>query len=508
MHTTNVFTPVANIDRVFVFEDCCNVYLIKQEDRCILIDLGSGAVLEHLDQVGIKTVDAVYFTHAHRDQLQGISRVLEAEIPVRFPVDARHYIEREQRQDLNNIIQFLRSYPGNRFDMPRPFSGALFDIQPNSRIPCGDFDLEVVPIPGHLNHQVAYLVDLCDERIAFCGDAMYSASKVHEPFNLETDHYTGIGARLAAESLRILKQLRPSIICPSHGPVTSDNAWSAFEKTINRLHELSELKDTICPGIPHVKRLVPQRGNTLMPVSEHLFIWNNSYFLLSDEGAVLMVDNAGPLPESFWEQYELLIGDRKIEVVLVSHIHCDHVEGIEALRAKQPLEVWVHESIADAIKEPHRFRRPYLPAKGTRVDTRLKTNETYKWREYDFSSYWFPAQTDLRVLPVPGLSVLAIRERGALETTVRLHNPRIILFSQNRHELASKLSSHLFVCWILYYIVKVVRVLAQVVEFLGRELPKAHLEQLTNLLFCAMVYHPGLGRAGIHIGIGNHCVVA
>jgi len=395
MHTTNVFTPVANTDRVFVFEDCCNVYLIKQDDHCILIDLGSGAVLEHLDKIGIKTVDAVYFTHAHRDQLQGISRMLEAEVPVRFPVGARDYIERERRPDLNNIRQFLRAYPGNRFDMPRPFSGGLFDIQPNSRLPCGDIDLEVVPIPGHLNHQIAYLVDLCGERIAFCGDAMYSAGKIHEPFNLETDHYTGTGARLAAESLRMLKQLRPSVICPSHGPVTSDNTWSAFEKTINRLHELAELKDTICPGIPHVKRLVAQRGSTLVFVSEHLLIWNNSYFLLSDDGPVLMVDNAGPLPESFWEQYERLIGDRRIEVVLVSHIHCDHVEGIEALRAKQPHEVWVHESIADAIEEPHRFRRPYLPVEGTRVDRRLKTGETYKWREYDFSSYWFPAQTDL-----------------------------------------------------------------------------------------------------------------
>jgi glyoxylase-like metal-dependent hydrolase (beta-lactamase superfamily II) len=120
-----------------------------------------------------------------------------------------------------------------------------------------------------------------------------------------------------------------------------------------------------------------------------------------------MVDNAGELPESFWEQWRALVrtspseasmhGERPIEVVLVTHIHCDHVEGIEALRAAPGgnLAVWTHEAIADAIENPHRWRRPWLAERGTRVDRRLAEGEAFTWREYRFRAHFFPGQTDL-----------------------------------------------------------------------------------------------------------------
>ena len=50
------------------------------------------------------------------------------------------------------------------------------------------------------------------------------------------------------------------------------------------MRELAELKDTIIPRRPAVRRLVRPLPGRLQQVSEHLYVWNNSYFLLSDDG--------------------------------------------------------------------------------------------------------------------------------------------------------------------------------------------------------------------------------
>ncbi len=58
------------VDNLYRFEDTCNVYVLKSNDRALLIDLGSGDVLEHLTQIGVSQVDWVLFTHHHREQCQ------------------------------------------------------------------------------------------------------------------------------------------------------------------------------------------------------------------------------------------------------------------------------------------------------------------------------------------------------------------------------------------------------------------------------------------------------
>jgi glyoxylase-like metal-dependent hydrolase (beta-lactamase superfamily II) len=395
------FVPIAGSERVFRFEDGCSVYLLRDGDRGLLIDLGAGAALDALAAIGVANLDGVLFTHAHRDQCSGAQRAAERGIPLRFPEAARAFVDPATRSDLRAVTPLLRTYPG-RFLPPRPIPEARFDLRPGTMIGWGPFDVEVVAAPGHLDHQVAYLVDDGPRRFAFSGDAIHSRGKVHEPYHLETDHYTGAGARAAAEILRALKQLRPSVLCPSHGPVTDGNLWPVFEETIARLQTLAELKDTICPGRPAVERLVRPTPGALMRVSDHLLVWNNSYFLLSDDGPVLMVDNAGELPASFWEQFQALLPpspahpEMSIEVVLVTHIHCDHVEGIEPLRSLTPgLQVWAHEAIAGAIEEPHRLRRPFMAERGARVDRRLVDGETFTWREYTLRAHDFPGQTDL-----------------------------------------------------------------------------------------------------------------
>ncbi|WP_354101820.1 MBL fold metallo-hydrolase [Bradyrhizobium sp. RT5a] len=50
-------------ENLWEFQDTCNVYVLKSGTECLLIDTGSGAVLEHLAAIGIERVDWVLHTH-------------------------------------------------------------------------------------------------------------------------------------------------------------------------------------------------------------------------------------------------------------------------------------------------------------------------------------------------------------------------------------------------------------------------------------------------------------
>jgi glyoxylase-like metal-dependent hydrolase (beta-lactamase superfamily II) len=386
------------------FEDCCSVYVLRQDDRAVLIDLGSAAVLDYLPEMGVRSVEAVYFTHAHRDQCQGAERALAAGIPLHFPHGALGFVHPEHRTDLQGSSPLVRAYPG-RFDPPCPLArgpaaggspGVHFDVTSGARISFGEMDLETQAAPGHVDHQTAFLLDWRGRRLLFSGDAVHSEGKLHEPFHWETDHYTGAGLRTGIETLRVLRHHRPDALLPSHGPVSEGDLWPLFCRTEEAMRRLAELKDTIVPGRPAVRRLVRPVGGSLQQVSEHLYLWNNSYFLVSDAGPVLMVDNAGPLPSSFWEQYRGVLGERPIEGVLVTHVHCDHVEGVELLRREGwPGEVWAHREIADCLEDPHRFRRPYLSEWPVRVDRRLAEGERFRFHEHELTAHFAPGQTDL-----------------------------------------------------------------------------------------------------------------
>src|SRR5262245_60215953 len=70
---------------LYWFQDTCNVYLITRGDRGLLIDFGSGAILEHLDEAGVTGIEWVLHTHHHRDQCQG-DHLLEARgVPIAVP---------------------------------------------------------------------------------------------------------------------------------------------------------------------------------------------------------------------------------------------------------------------------------------------------------------------------------------------------------------------------------------------------------------------------------------
>ncbi len=62
-------TPLVRLsEHLWRFADTCNVYLLADGEAGLLIDAGSGAVLDHLRAAGVRRVEWVLHTHHHRDQ--------------------------------------------------------------------------------------------------------------------------------------------------------------------------------------------------------------------------------------------------------------------------------------------------------------------------------------------------------------------------------------------------------------------------------------------------------
>src|SRR5438874_1033450 len=70
----------ANHPDLYLWTDTCNVYVIRDGESALLIDLGDGSVLDHLAEIGIKQVDWVLFTHHHREQCQGYPKLKGAKV--------------------------------------------------------------------------------------------------------------------------------------------------------------------------------------------------------------------------------------------------------------------------------------------------------------------------------------------------------------------------------------------------------------------------------------------
>ena len=67
---------------IFCYADGVNVYLLRREREAILVDFGSGDILDRLADYGVDRVTDVLVTHHHRDAVQGLARARAAGIRI------------------------------------------------------------------------------------------------------------------------------------------------------------------------------------------------------------------------------------------------------------------------------------------------------------------------------------------------------------------------------------------------------------------------------------------
>jgi glyoxylase-like metal-dependent hydrolase (beta-lactamase superfamily II) len=128
-------------------------------------------------------------------------------------------------------------------------------------------------------------------------------------------------------------------------------------------------------------------------VSEHLYITGNTYVLVSKDNACLIMD---PFGRRLVEQLAQLKKDHNLgptEVVMFSHAHYDHYDGIHQLPERDQVKIWTLDLVAQPLAEPFRWRAPFLDPRPVRFDQRFAEGDTAQWREYRFRFHHLPGQS-------------------------------------------------------------------------------------------------------------------
>ena len=382
------FTPDGKItdlgNGIFLIDDCVNVYAVVRDSAALLIDFGSGLVLDRLDEIGAKRVEAVLMTHHHRDGAQGLVDIGKYEFQLIVPkAEKMHFAEAEKFWDEVPVyINYdCRSF-WNTIRSNVRVDGTLDDGESfNWR----DLEFNAIRTPGVTEGSNSYLVDIGGKTCAFTGDLIAGEGKVSNWFDLHWGYYGFTqGMDASDKSFANLRKFKPATFFPAHGtpienPEKAMQANSAIYKTLRPLLLPNELHRTMS----HARRILP-----------HLvYLDANTYAIISKSGKAILWDygyvNRDEIAKLF-EEY----GVTQIDAVTFSHYHDDHnIRAYELLHHTRP-EIWIHESMADVFEHPEKYNLPCLVPFPIKADRIIGMNESIKWEEYTLNFFHMPGQTE------------------------------------------------------------------------------------------------------------------
>jgi glyoxylase-like metal-dependent hydrolase (beta-lactamase superfamily II) len=392
-------------DNLYLYEDTCNVYVLKDGNRAILVDFGTGSVLDHLGDLGVTHIDWVLHTHHHRDQCQGDKRANARDIPIAVPAHERPYFDEvevfwnsRQIYDIYDVRQTFYTL-AQSVKVER----SLVDYE---TFEWGPYKLFIQPTPGHSLGHIALIGDVDGRRVAFTGDLVRHPGRVQALYDLQYNYGAGDGIEFLIYSLEKMSRRGIQLACPSHGEPFED-VEKVFRELDYRLR--SYLRHRWNPGF--ITPDVPP--NWVLPHLAMIPGCSNTWIVISDSGKALFVDygsQSGPFfyaNQVYFEsgnrqrmlEHNLDIlrenfGMRKIDIALPSHYHDDHVNGLPYLQHHHGAQIWCYKNMTDILENPHGYKLGCTFAEPMKVNRSLEQGETFKWEEFEFQVFHAPGHAD------------------------------------------------------------------------------------------------------------------
>jgi glyoxylase-like metal-dependent hydrolase (beta-lactamase superfamily II) len=406
------FTQIA--PDLFLWTDTCNVYVLRDGDAALLIDLGDGSVLAHLSEIGVRQVEWVLFTHHHREQCQGAAKLRGSGAKVAASEAERAFFERP--------LSFRKMRP--TLNDPHTVHGASYVRPPIAPLTVergfakmDDFtwrgrELICVQTGGHSPGHMSYLLRRGAEWIAFTGDLMLDGAKMHTWFDSEFDYGFAKGIYELGNGAAQIAGYAPALLLPSHGPIVR-NAPAQLSQYAGKLRHLADLflrsydfgrfagadQDTVSrpTAVPHLWQVTPHLYKFRGPE-----YWPNFHMLLADTGRALLVD-CGLFNRDFLDltlkRAQERLGLKGIDAVFVTHMHGDHALDAAHIREKWGAKLWAMEGVADKFERAWDYDLcALLPSYGKdagllKFDRILANGATIQWEGYTLSCDWMPGQT-------------------------------------------------------------------------------------------------------------------
>lgn len=379
-------------------------YALVDGGAALLIDAPAPA--DGLRARGVKTIDAVLLTHHHRDTCAAAGAFLSARVPVRAARESAEWLTPEGVRKYWQESLPLRNSRTAYLVLPAGLEGVDCSLADGQAIDWHGWSVRVVASPGHARDHVAFAARKGKDGplLLFCGDALAAPGKLWSPYTTDWDHWTDAGLKPAAASLRKLAELRPAVVLPAHGPVIDRAATEALTQTAAAVEEVAFLKSferyskQRLGNAPSYRFLAREQAETngskpWSRVSEHLWLTGNTYVLTSKDHAFLVVD---PWDKRSADQVVKLQNEQalgKLEVVMFSHAHFDHYDGIYHLPGRDTFRTWTLDLVATPLADPFLLRAPFLDPRPVKIDRCFHDGETASWREYDFRFHHLPGQS-------------------------------------------------------------------------------------------------------------------
>jgi glyoxylase-like metal-dependent hydrolase (beta-lactamase superfamily II) len=388
---------------VLMWPDSCNVYAITGPDGVLIVDAGTGEWIDHVGELPGRPL-ALACTHFFRDHCAGAARAarelgLHVLVPERemelFSDPLEHFRGRK------TYIVYVNYWDHFAPIEPIPVAAPLRDYE---RIELAGLEIEVIPLSGATMNQVGIGFDVPGTSLrAVCsGETIHSTGRVPRVAPLQYD-YAGLwGAVEVWYSAANLRRRGVDVLLPSLGsPILAeaDGALEAVQRTMEALcatrpEEAGELETARSDdGRPSLTR-----------VSEHVWLAQRSAsscaFVVGPSGSALALDY-GYHAQRWWNGFPFdtyrsralahtldalrdEAGVERIDVVIPSHYHDDHVVGIPFLQRSQGTECWAHEVFADLLERPEAHQFPCNNPTPTKVHRRLRDGETVSWQGIEF----------------------------------------------------------------------------------------------------------------------------
>lgn len=395
-------------DNLFLLEDTCYVYVVRKGNRALLIDFGSGNILDHLTDLGIARVDWILHTHHHRDQAQGDLRAVAQRIPIAVPEHERDFFESVENFWRNRRIFELYDVKNDFFSLTQnvPVAALLHDY---SNFHWGDTEIFVQPTPGHTPGSLTLVCQVDGKKVAFSGDLMHSPGKVQTLYDLQYYYQEHEGVDLSIYSLTELAKLKPDLLCPSHGRPVADP-----------LPGMQELSQKLREWHRYWYTHPPTSDYEPYAVSPHLIANTNTtssfYAIVSNSGKTLFVDygsaswvffqvftryvgtfNRMRFVEHSIEKMRARYGLKSIDVAMPSHVHDDHLNGFPYLSRRYGTKIWCYENMVDVLENPKGLNIGCILGEPLRIDRSLRNKESFKWEEFEFTVVHSPGHTNYQM---------------------------------------------------------------------------------------------------------------
>lgn len=399
---------------VYRWYGSCAVYAITDGDLALVIDGGAGNVTAGLKEAGVKSIDWILFTHHHREQTWLWGQYKTGETKKAAPEAERDLFEKPM--DFRKIMPSL----DDRFSVygasfVRPWIVPIHldrTFKPGDVFEWHGLQLRCIDSRGHSPGALSYALQVGDKRIVFSGDTMRDGSQLVTWFDSEWDYGYGEGLKLLIESVGRLIDEKPTILLPSHGPVIENDPigqLKTYKRQLEKLLKLYVRGYGLGSTAPDEQDRVskPTAVEDIGQVLPHLYKfkkrndWPNFGILIADSGRALVFD-AGvgkDRLEKTLGQMKDKLGLKAIDVVLVTHMHGDHVTDALYLRDKWGAKLWTLDRVAKICADPQDYDYSamicaYGGIDNVPFDRGFADGESFEWEGYKFTIDWMPGQTE------------------------------------------------------------------------------------------------------------------